>query len=225
MDRENRVVTKSARSWHTHAFQAYLIVATVTFGLLAAFASRVSYFSLDVVITRAVQSVNAPWIAQLMWAVSIIGYAPQFDLLIAAIAIVLLVIGLRWEALTALVAAGGSAALAELVKMLVHRPRPAADLVGVAQQFNGYSFPSGHVLTYTAFFGFLFFLGYTLLKPSFVRMVVLTILGALVTLIGISRIFVGGHWASDVIGAYLLGSLWLTLSTAIYQWLRNPTPS
>jgi membrane-associated phospholipid phosphatase len=100
----------------------------------------------------------------------------------------------------------------------VHRPRPGADIVNVLQQLNDFSFPSGHVLTYTAFFGFLFFLGYTLLKPSFARTVLLAILGSLVALIGISRIYVGDHWASDVIGAYLLGSLWLALSVYIYRW-------
>ncbi len=44
------------------------------------------------------------------------------------------------------------------------------------------------------------------------------ILGSLVALIGLSRIYVGDHWASDVTGAYLLGSLWLALSIAIYSW-------
>jgi undecaprenyl-diphosphatase len=74
------------------------------------------------------------------------------------------------------------------------------------------------VLTYTAFFGFLFFLGYTLLKPSFARTILLAILGGLVGFIGVSRIYVGDHWASDVIGAYLLGSLWLVLCVTIYRW-------
>jgi len=71
---------------------------------------------------------------------------------------------------------------------------------------------------YTAFFGFLMFLGYTLLKPSFARTVMLVILGSLVGLVGLSRIYLGDHWASDVVGAYLLGSLWLALSIAIYRW-------
>jgi membrane-associated phospholipid phosphatase len=43
-------------------------------------------------------------------------------------------------------------------------------------------------------------------------------LGSLVSLIGISRIYVGDHWVSDVIGAYLLGSLWLVFSVYIYRF-------
>ena len=86
------------------------------------------------------------------------------------------------------------------------------------QQLTDSSFPSGHVLMYTAFFGFLMFLGYTLLKPSIARAVMLVILGSLVALVGLSRIYLGDHWASDVTGAYLLGSLWLAMSIALYRW-------
>jgi undecaprenyl-diphosphatase len=62
------------------------------------------------------------------------------------------------------------------------------------------------------------FLGFTLLKPSWARTLLLVILGSLVALIGLSRIYLGAHWASDVTGAYLLGSLWLAVSIGIYRW-------
>ena len=214
-----QIASKPTRRWRARVFQAYLVVATAGFGILVVLASMFSYFSVDLSITRAVQAINIAWFASFMWSVSIIGYAPQMVVLVAAVIVLLFVIGLRWEAVTALAAAIGSTGLGQLIKILVHRPRPGADLVNILQQLdNSYSFPSGHVLTYTAFFGFLFFLSYTLLKPSFARTVLLAILGALVALIGLSRIYVGDHWASDVIGAYLLGSLWLILSVSIYQW-------
>jgi undecaprenyl-diphosphatase len=110
------------------------------------------------------------------------------------------------------------ALLGSLIKLAVHRPRPAPDLVHVIQQLQDASFPSGHVLFYTVFFGFLIFLAYTLLKPSWLRTGLCGVLGALVALVGLSRIYVGDHWASDVAGAYLLGSLWLVLTIAVYRW-------
>ena len=98
------------------------------------------------------------------------------------------------------------------------RPRPSADLVNVISQLRDYSFPSGHVLYFTAFLGFLVFLVYTLLKNSWWRTLLMVVLGGMVALIGLSRIYEGHHWASDVLAAYLLGSVWLTLSVYVYRW-------
>jgi undecaprenyl-diphosphatase len=71
---------------------------------------------------------------------------------------------------------------------------------------------------YVGFFGFLWFLAYTLLKRSWIRTLILILLGTLITLVGISRIYLGQHWASDVLGAYLLGSLCLAFVLEFYRW-------
>jgi undecaprenyl-diphosphatase len=213
-----QMASRATRWWRSRIFQAYLVVGILAFGILGVLASAYSYFPIDLSIARAVQTVHAQWFTSLMWWVSIAGYAPQSIIISAAIAILLFVIGLRWEAVAAAIAAAGAEALVELVKIIVHRPRPSTDLVDVLQQVSSSSFPSGHVLTYTAFLGFVFFLGYTFLKPSLARTLLLVILGSLVVLIGISRIYLGDHWASDVLGGYLLGSLWLMVSVSVYQW-------
>jgi undecaprenyl-diphosphatase len=46
----------------------------------------------------------------------------------------------------------------------------------------------------------------------------LVFLALLIALVGISRVYLGEHWPSDVFGAYLLGSLWLTLTVYVYRW-------
>jgi membrane-associated phospholipid phosphatase len=212
------IVSKPTRRWRARAFQAYLVVATAAFGVLVVLASRFNYFPIDLSITSGVQTINAAWFSNLMWAVSFVGYAPQSFVLVGAVVVLLFLIGLRWEAIPALMAAAGATGLGSLIKLVVHRPRPGADLVHVVQQLNDPSFPSGHVLLYTAFFGFLIFLAYTLLKPSVGRTLLVVILGSLVALVGLSRIYLGDHWASDVTGAYLLGSLWLALCISIYGW-------
>jgi membrane-associated phospholipid phosphatase len=213
-----QIAPKPTRRWRAWVFQATLIIATAAFGVLVVLASMFNYFPIDLRVTQAVQSINLPWFDTFMLWVSIPGYPPWVYILIGAVVVFLFVIGLRWEAVVALLAAAVSGGLGQLIKMVVHRPRPGITLVKVLSQLNSYSFPSGHVLTYTAFFGFLFFLCFTLLKPSFLRTVLFVILGSLVGLIGISRIDVGDHWASDVIGAYLLGSLCLVACVYIYRW-------
>ena len=215
---KDAIAPKPTRRWRARIFQAYLVTATAAFGVLFVLASLLNYFPIDLSITRSVQTINAPWFSYLMWAVSFLGYSPQVLVLVGGIVVLLFVAGLRWEAVTALVAAVGASGLDSFIKLVVHRPRPGVDLVHVVEQLNSYSFPSGHVFLYTAFFGFLLFLCYTLLKPSFGRTGIIVVLGGLVALVGLSRIYVGDHWASDVTAAYLLGSLWLTFSVALYQW-------
>lgn len=212
------IESKPTRRWRARVFQIYLLLATVAFGALLVTASMFDYFPIDVLITRTVQMYTAAWFARLMWWVSFPGYTPQNYLLILSGVALLYTLGLRWEAVVATGTEIFTAGLGELIKVMVHRPRPGKDLVSVLLELTSYSFPSGHVLTYTVFFGFLFFLTYTLLKPSIGRLVLLVIWGLLVGLVGLSRIYLGNHWASDVTGAYLLGSLLLTLTIYVYRW-------
>lgn len=90
--------------------------------------------------------------------------------------------------------------------------------MNVINQLKDYSSSSGHVLFFTTFFGFLLLLVYTLLKPAWWRMELLFLLIGMGALIGPSRIYEGQHWASDVIGAYLLGGVWLALTILIDHW-------
>ncbi len=213
--------SRSRSSWTRYRasiFQTYLIAAVLIFAALAVLARSVAYFSFDLSVSRAVQMASAPWFDALMHLVSWFGFGPQSGLIVGAIVALLYTIGLKWEALISALSAVGISLLGWAIKIVVDRPRPSADLVDVITQLNDRSFPSGHVVLYTAFFGFVFFLTYALLKPSWAQTVLLALLGALVGLVGLSRIYLGQHWASDVIGAYLLASVWLGLIIRLYRW-------
>lgn len=212
------IATPPIRRWRAWVFHAYLATAIASFLVLVILASLFSYFPLDPIVTHSIQAIQSPSFFAIMWAISAIGFAPQTFVITGAIILLLFLSGLRWEAIVAFIAGVGASSVGLLVKFIVHRARPAADLVLVFREPDSYSFPSGHVLFYTAFFGFLVFLSYSLLKPSFIRGLIIVILVSLIILVGPSRIYLGGHWASDVIGGYLFGSLWLTLSIYIYRW-------
>lgn len=214
-------VEKPTNVWQRYramGFLTYLIVAVVVFVILAVLAKSIAYFTFDVTITRAVQTFNPIWFDTLTRALTWIGFGPQAWVITLAILLYLYASGLKWETVVAWVSVVGSSALGLGLKVLIDRPRPSADLVNVSNPLTDYSFPSGHVLFFTAFFGFLLFLAYTLLKPSRGRTLLMILLIGLVALIGPSRIYVGQHWASDVIASYLLGSVWLALSILIYRW-------
>jgi membrane-associated phospholipid phosphatase len=218
---------RAAREWiasdrlrrvRIYIFQGYVLVALVAFASLALLANTTPVFQPDVKITHELQDDLPSWANVIMQAVSWPGYLIQSSILIVLIVGVFAGFGLRWEAIALLFAAVSSTAINALIKGIISRPRPGADLVNVFQILNSYSFPSGHVMFYTTFFGFLLFLSFTLLKRSWPRILVNTIMILLIALVGISRIYLGEHWASDVIGGYLLGSLLLALSVIFYYW-------
>jgi membrane-associated phospholipid phosphatase len=177
--------------------------------------------AIDLQITEAAQSIDLPPFALFMRLVSWPGFNPQVVIIAGMIILVLVGLGLRWEAVMALIAAVSSTAINLLVKDLIQRPRPLPEQVAVVATLTSYSFPSGHVMFYVGFFGFLGFLAYHLLKPSLKRSLLLACFGGLVLLIGLSRIYLGQHWASDVLGSYLFGSLMLVAIIQAYLWGRT----
>jgi membrane-associated phospholipid phosphatase len=220
IDEAGAIVAKPWRRYRASVFQGYLIGAVVVFLLLAVLAHTIAYFTFDVTITREVQEFNAGWFDVLMRTLSWIGFAPQVYVISFLILFFLYASGLKWETAVAFASVVGISVLGLGIKILVDRPRPSADLVHVISQLSDFSFPSGHVLYFTAFFGFLLFLAYTLLKHSWWRTLLLVILGGMVAMIGLSRIYEGQHWASDVLAAYLLGSVWLAMSVYVYRWSK-----
>lgn len=96
-----------------------------------------------------------------------------------------------------------------VLKLLVGRPRPTADLVRVFQNEPGNSFPSGHAFFAIVFWGLVAYLAIPLLQRRSLRVLVWSVAAAIVLLIGASRVYLGAHWPSDVLGGYVLGVLFL----------------
>jgi undecaprenyl-diphosphatase len=131
----------------------------------------------------------------------------------------------RTEMYALLLSVAGGELVNRFVKWLVGRPRPVAPLVRVSGEWARESFPSGHVMFYVCFFGFLFFVAYGVLhRGTNARRVCLVLAALPVLFIGLSRMYLGAHWASDVIGAYLLSGLWLALTLHFYRkWKARST--
>jgi undecaprenyl-diphosphatase len=199
-------------------YRGALLCVAGAFAGLTLLVVTIPSLAVDLQITRVVQWIALPPFALLMHLVSWPGFNPQVMIVAGLIIFVLVGLDLRWEAVMALLAALLSTAVNLLVKNLIQRPRPLPDQVTVAAALTSYSFPSGHVMFYVGFFGFIGFLAYHLLKPSRCRSLFLVFFGSLLLLIGLSRIYLGQHWASDVLGSYLLGSLLLVAIIRTYLW-------
>lgn len=206
------------RRYRAVVFRSSLILVVIAFGVLTFLIKTTPFFAVDLQITRGVQMINFPVFMVLMSLISWPGFVPQSMVITGLIVVLIYGIGLRWEAVMALIASVFSTGINLLVKDLVQRPRPTPDMTTVYVPLPGFSFPSGHVMFYFGFFGFIWFLTFTLLKPSIKRSLILVFFGTLIVLIGFSRIYLGEHWASDVLGAYLLSSLTLVATIQTYIW-------
>ena len=187
---------------------------------LSAAAAILAYRSGDLWITRLLQRFDDPYFHSLMVAVSWPGYQGRQWVVAVCVAALLLRFGLKIEAACLLISLGSGLLLANVIKLIVARPRPSPELVNVYLDHSTLSFPSGHVVSYMALFGFLFYLVRTLMRRSALRSALLVIFGALIGLVGLSRVYLGAHWASDVLGGYCFGFFWLTLTIYFYRRLR-----
>jgi undecaprenyl-diphosphatase len=154
-----------------------------------------------------------------MVATSWPGFPPQSMLIVAATVVLIWLAGYRPESLFALIAAA-SDILTETLKIVVGRPRPDNSLVHVIAGATSPSFPSGHTLFYVTFFGFLAYLAYARLKQSWPRTAMVLMFGLLIVLVGPSRIWMGQHWASDVLASYTLGFAYLVVLIEVYSRYR-----
>ena len=175
--------------------------------------------ALDLRVARGLGRVDRPALEWLLGAVTWLGWQPQATLLGVGVVIGLFRCGLTLESGFAGLALVTGTPIYLLLSLFSRRPRPAATLDVFADRHAlvGASFPSGHVINYVLFCGFLAYLSYTLMRSAVVRWPLLAFLLGLVALIGPSRLLLGQHWFSGVLVSYLLGDALLLALLAAYR--------
>ena len=98
--------------------------------------------------------------------------------------------------------------LNQLLKRILQRPRPTEFRI---IEESGYSFPSGHSMISMAFYGYLIYLIYKYVENKNVKWILISLLSILICLIGISRIYLGVHYTSDVLGGFLISISYLVI--------------
>lgn len=97
------------------------------------------------------------------------------------------------------------------IKYIIHRDRP--DILKLIE-IGGFSFPSGHSMVSMSFYGLIIYLCQRNIKSNF-KYIASSILSVLIMLIGLSRIYLGVHYASDVLGGFSFGIFWVGLFSII----------
>jgi membrane-associated phospholipid phosphatase len=145
-----------------------------------------------------------------MRAASTVGGPVVLGAVTVAAGLVLGIVWRRWGPLLAtMVTVAGNGVLTVALKDAVGRSRPP--LGGAVAAADGYAFPSGHAAAAAAAFGVLALLCSGPVRSQAARVAVWASAAMLTTLVGISRIYLGVHWTTDVIGGWAFGALWLAV--------------
>ena len=161
--------------------------------------------------------IGEPWFEEAMRDITALGSAPT--LVIAVLAVVgFLMLSKAWRpAIFTLVASGGGLIVSSLLKYTVDRPRP--DLVPHGNLIYTTSFPSGHSMMSAVVYLTLAALAARLIERRRLKGYALGVAMILTLLIGVSRIYLGVHWPSDVLAGWVAGAAWALGCWLIARWI------
>jgi undecaprenyl-diphosphatase len=174
--------------------------------------------SFDGTIINAIRLHTSEMISQAMIFISVLG-SFKFYVTVGGVIVIWLCLKKRIaEGIMLVVCSGGSGLMTLLIKDIVMRFRP--DMMPVIIE-TGYSFPSGHSVTAVCFYGYLAFLYWVYGKSPVMRRTGIVTAAIMILCIGISRIYLGVHFPTDVIGGYVGGLMWLSLSILFLDYIKR----
>jgi undecaprenyl-diphosphatase len=191
------------------------LVGAVIFGLLGDQVQDQEPIPVDSGAAQFLHGYSSPLVDRAMLLATFLG-SGMFVIPLLVLAVLLLLTARRLDQAVFLsVAYAGSGALNYVLKAIFHRVRPQLPW---SPGSSDYSFPSGHSMNSFVFYVALAMVAWTVVG----RRVGLTVLAGgllLVLLVGISRVYLGYHYVSDVIGGYSAGLLWLLIWTGVLRWI------
>lgn len=162
-------------------------------------------YDLDLRATKALQRFERPWATRLAKWATWMGNSLTVILLCLGFGVIA-VVNRAGEAAVLAALSLIALPLNAIVKNLVDRQRPGEKEAKIHPGPRwGYSYPSGHSMGSAAFYGFLAFLLWMLVPHWPARVALCTIFGVLPVLVGLSRVYLGAHWLSDVVGGWAGG--------------------
>ena len=175
---------------------------------------------LDQAVFSTLQGLRTPGLDHAMVAVTELGSAAVIVPVVVAVGLVL-AFKRQWRTLGYWVATiVFGRALVWVLKTTVQRARPNQTLYsGMVDQF---SFPSGHAASSIVLYGFLAFL-LARGRPRGQRVAIGAVAAAVIVLTSFSRLYLGAHWMSDVLGSLALGTAWVALASVAFSWHADNT--
>ena len=168
----------------------------------------------DIAFIHLIQTFQPNWLTLIMKFISLISSTKSYLFIVPIIAIFFYIKHYRKEAFFTIFIVLGNI-FNPIIKNIVNRARPTGDIVNILETKTNSSFPSGHALGAIIFYGFLIYLIWKL--PFKHKKIITLILTIFILLVGLSRIYLGAHWPSDVFGGYFIGTVWIIFMAYIYR--------
>jgi undecaprenyl-diphosphatase len=192
---------------------AGLVASLLVLGFIANGVRDQEAFALDTWATPFLHNIQSPSFNALMNGLTTMGAT----LIVLPVLVVLgggLLVVRRYGAFTfLLVSLGGSMLIDSIMKLIFERPRPKLDYAAVLPD---YSFPSGHAMNGVAFYVAIALIFWSVFGRK-VGIVSLIFASVLAFGIGVSRIYLGYHYLTDVVGGWLAGITWLLIVGAVFR--------
>ncbi|MEH7377334.1 phosphatase PAP2 family protein [Neobacillus drentensis] len=195
------------------------VVSIIGFSLISLLISDQKIIHFDRTVIDIVQGSETLVLTNVMKFFTFIGSAP-FVIVLSLFLLFFLykVLHHRFELILFAAAITGSAILNGILKQFFQRVRPDFHrLIDI----EGYSFPSGHAMNAFTVYGILSFLLWRHIPSRFGRGVLISVSMVMILAIGISRIYLGVHYPSDIIGGYFASGFWITTAILFFQYYQE----
>jgi undecaprenyl-diphosphatase len=205
----------------SHLVVAFIIsiICVIGFTLMSLLISDHKIIHFDSYVITAIQGFESPLLTSIMKLFTFIGSTP-FVIILSLFLLFFLykVLHHRLELILFSAAIIGSATLNGILKHFFHRVRPDLHrLIDV----SGYSFPSGHAMNAFTVYGMISFLLWRHIPNKWGRGLLLFFSIVMILTIGISRIYLGVHYPSDIMGGYLASGFWLATAIWFFQFYQE----
>jgi undecaprenyl-diphosphatase len=170
--------------------------------------------AVDSAILLTVAKNRTPWLTTVAVDVTALGSTTLVVLFSAFTLVVLLVLRDRLGALQLLAASGGAGILTLVTKNIIERIRPeeAQQLIVV----SGFSYPSGHSLSTSALYLTIAIIASRFVQHSGAKAAIFMAVSAVLVMVGASRVYLGVHYATDVVSGISLGAAWALLLAGFF---------
>jgi membrane-associated phospholipid phosphatase len=169
----------------------------------------------DNLVTEFVLSFRSEWLTTFLIFITTIGTRTGYLVIVVILALYFFLRHRSWKFILQTVGVLALASLSNVaLKEVINRARPTLEHLVTVYTL---SYPSGHAMSAMGFYGFLIFLTMRYDIRPWIRIVLLSLLAFLILAIGVSRIYLGVHYPSDVLAGFIGGLIWVTLCAIIFD--------